>query len=45
MPGALVEGLFLTNAHDALELRDPKVLDALAQAYAGAIESYYPPQD
>lgn len=41
MPGALVEGLFLTNARDAQELRDPKVLDALAQAYARAIESYY----
>jgi N-acetylmuramoyl-L-alanine amidase len=45
MPGALVEGLFLTNAHDAQELRNPKVLDALAQAYARAIEIYYHPQN
>jgi len=41
MPGALVEGLFLTNARDAQVLRDPRSWDALAQAYARAIEIYY----
>jgi len=41
MPGALVEGLFLTNARDAQALRDPRVQDALASAYARAIELYY----
>jgi acetylornithine/succinyldiaminopimelate/putrescine aminotransferase len=32
MPGALVEGLFLTNPGDAQQLRNPKTLDALARA-------------
>lgn len=41
MPGALVEGLFLTNSRDATQLRDPRTLDALAQAYAHAVEIYY----
>ncbi len=41
MPGALAEGLFLTNPHDAAQLRDPRTLDALARAYARAIELYY----
>lgn len=41
MPGALAEGLFVTNPQDAAELRDPKVLDALAHAYALAIQHYY----
>lgn len=41
MPGALVEGLFLTNPQDATELKNPKVVDALAQAYAKAVEDYY----
>ncbi|HEX5414372.1 MAG TPA: N-acetylmuramoyl-L-alanine amidase [Chloroflexota bacterium] len=41
MPGALVEGLFLTNDQDAIELRNPKAVDALAQAYAKAIQDYY----
>lgn len=41
MPGALMEGLFLTNPRDAQQLRDPRTVDALAQAYARAIELYY----
>lgn len=41
MPGALAEGLFLTNDQDAQALRDPQILDALAGAYAKAIEQYY----
>jgi N-acetylmuramoyl-L-alanine amidase len=41
MPGALVEGLFLTNPLDAQHLADPKTIEALAQAYAHAIEDYY----
>lgn len=41
MPGALVEGLFLSNPLDAAQLRDPKIQDALAQAYARAIKRYY----
>jgi len=41
VPGALAEGLFLTNPRDAAQLRDPRTLDALAQAYARAIELYY----
>jgi len=41
MPGALVEGLFLTNPVDALQLRNPQTVDALAQAYAQAVKDYY----
>ena len=41
MPGALVEGLFLTNAQDAQVLRNPRAVDALAMAYARAVELYY----
>jgi N-acetylmuramoyl-L-alanine amidase len=41
MPGALAEGLFLTNDQDATALRDPKTVDAVAQAYAQAIREYY----
>lgn len=41
MPGALVEGLFLTNPQDATQLRNPRTLDALARAYARAVEDYY----
>ncbi|MBX6771613.1 MAG: N-acetylmuramoyl-L-alanine amidase, partial [Chloroflexi bacterium] len=41
MPGALVEGLFLTNDRDAQALRNPRIIEALAQAYARAIERYY----
>ncbi len=41
MPAALVEGLFLTNPSDAQVLRNPLTLDALAGAYARAIEAYY----
>jgi len=41
MPGALVEGLFLTNAQDAQQLRDPRTVEALAQAYARAVRLYY----
>jgi N-acetylmuramoyl-L-alanine amidase len=41
MPGALAEGLFLTNAVDATQLRDPRTLDALGGAYAQAVVDYY----
>jgi N-acetylmuramoyl-L-alanine amidase len=41
MPGALAEGLFLTNDQDATALRDPRTLDAIAQAYAQAVREYY----
>jgi N-acetylmuramoyl-L-alanine amidase len=41
MPGALAEGLFLTNPVDATHLRDPHILTALAQAYARAIQHYF----
>ena len=41
MPGALAEGLFLTNAVDATQLRDPRTLDALGGAYAQAVVNYY----
>ncbi len=41
MPGALVEGLFLTNPLDAAYLRNPRAQDVLAQAYAQAIQDYY----
>jgi N-acetylmuramoyl-L-alanine amidase len=41
VPGALVEGMFLTNDQDATALRDPKTIDTLAQAYAQAIRDYY----
>lgn len=41
MPGALVEGLFLTNPQDATLLADPRTVEALAQAYAHGIEDYY----
>ncbi len=42
MPGMLEEGLFLTNPSDAALLRKPGTLDLLAQAYAKAIQDYYP---
>ena len=41
MPGALAEGLFLTNPVDATQLRDPKTLDAIAGAYAQSVVNYY----
>src|SRR5258708_18337850 len=41
MPGALVEGLFLTNEPDATALRDPRTIDTLAHAYAQAVRDYY----
>jgi N-acetylmuramoyl-L-alanine amidase len=41
MPGALGESLFLTNPTDAARLRDPRVVEALAQGYAKAVMAYY----
>jgi N-acetylmuramoyl-L-alanine amidase len=41
MPGALAEGLFLTNALDATQLRDPKIIDGIAGAYAQSVFDYY----
>lgn len=41
MPGALVEGAFLTNPDDAALVQDEKFMDALATAYAQAIEQYF----
>ncbi|MBI2863797.1 MAG: N-acetylmuramoyl-L-alanine amidase [Chloroflexi bacterium] len=43
MPGALAEGLFLTNAADLAQLRDPKVIEAIARAYAAAVSEYLGP--
>jgi len=40
MPGALVEGLFLTNPRDAAQLESPQTLDLLARAYTKAVEDY-----
>ncbi|MCL4531851.1 MAG: N-acetylmuramoyl-L-alanine amidase, partial [Actinobacteria bacterium] len=37
MVGALAEGAFVTNAHDAAFLAQDKFLDAVAQGYANAI--------
>jgi len=41
MVGALVEGAFLTNDDDAAMLRQEKFQDALATAYAQAIQQYF----
>jgi N-acetylmuramoyl-L-alanine amidase/LysM repeat protein len=41
MPGALVEGAFLTNTDDAALVRQEGFLDALALGYARAIEQYF----
>jgi N-acetylmuramoyl-L-alanine amidase len=41
MPGAIAEGLFLTNPSDAARLRDPRVLEAIAQGYAKAVRAYF----
>ncbi len=41
VPGILSETLFLTNDREARLLRDPAVLDALATAYADAIDAYF----
>jgi N-acetylmuramoyl-L-alanine amidase/LysM repeat protein len=41
MPGALVEGAFLTNADDAALIKQERFLDALAMGYARAIEQYF----
>ena len=41
MVGALAEGAFLTNPDDAALLTQDKFLDALALAYAKAIEQYF----
>ena len=44
MPGVLGESLFLTNASEAGKLRDPRVVEALAQGYAKAVRAYYEQQ-
>src|SRR5262249_2813472 len=41
MPGALAEGLFLSNPRDAAQLRDPRTVEAVAQAYTHAVQDYY----
>ena len=41
MPGALAEGLFLSNPRDATQLRDPRTVEAVAQAYTHAVQDYY----
>ena len=47
MPGALCEGLFLSNPQEATLMSQPAVQDLLARAYADAIEKFLngrPPQ-
>lgn len=41
MPGALMEGAFLTNPEDAAMIKNERFLDALAMAYARGIEQYF----
>jgi N-acetylmuramoyl-L-alanine amidase len=41
MPAALGEGLFLTNPTEAAKLKDPAILEAIAQGYAKGIMGYY----
>jgi N-acetylmuramoyl-L-alanine amidase len=41
MPGIIGEALFLTNPDDANALRQPRILDALAKAYAEAVIAYF----
>jgi N-acetylmuramoyl-L-alanine amidase/LysM repeat protein len=41
MPGALVEGAFLTNVDDAALIKQEGFLDALALGYARGIEQYF----
>jgi len=43
MPGALVEGLYLSNADDARLLTDPRVLQALAHGCADGVAEYLGP--
>jgi N-acetylmuramoyl-L-alanine amidase len=45
MPGALAEGLFMTNPGDAEKLRDSKILEAIAYGYAKAIMEYSGPAE
>ncbi|MHB1293660.1 MAG: N-acetylmuramoyl-L-alanine amidase family protein [Anaerolineae bacterium] len=40
-PGALSESSFITSAEEAALMRNPKVLDKLAMAYADAIVAYF----
>jgi N-acetylmuramoyl-L-alanine amidase len=40
MPGAVVEGLFLSNAEDAAFIQTPGAADAIVGAYQRAIERY-----
>ena len=41
MPGVLSETLFLTHDIEAELLQDPQALDAMAEAYARAVELYF----
>ena len=41
MPGVLSEALFMTNDRESELLQDPEVLDALAEAYALAVDRYF----
>ncbi len=41
MVGALIEGLFLTNTHDADMAKQEKFVDAVAWGYAQAIQQYF----
>ncbi len=43
MPGILVEPLFMTNAYEAGLLKDPAILDAIAQGLAQAIQVFLAP--
>lgn len=41
MPGAVVEGLFLSNAEDAAFIQSPGAADAIVSAYHNAIRRYF----
>lgn len=41
MPGALNEALFISNDTEAALLQKPQVIDALANAYAAAVQDYF----
>jgi N-acetylmuramoyl-L-alanine amidase len=41
MPAVIAEALYLTNAEDAAALRQERVVEAIARAYAEAIKQYF----
>ena len=41
MPGVIAEALYLTNEEDARAVRQDKVIEALARAYAESVKQYF----